>query len=134
MWHVVVFMLVLTAHLRRNHRTPRVERNRHGEGERRCRMLRLRERSGVTPGPTVQDDAANYSDNSPADGIQGDHPDQQECEHHQGCAALPLALSPCDRTSGNADQKHNGEEHPAGLGEPKPVTEPSPIASEFRHA
>jgi hypothetical protein len=41
-------------------------------------------------------------------------------------------VSPCDHNSGNADQKCNGEEHSAGLGEP--VTEPSPIASESRHA
>jgi hypothetical protein len=43
-------------------------------------------------------------------------------------------VSPCDRNSGNADEKGNGEEHSPELGEPKPVTEPSPIASEFRHA
>ena len=83
---------------------------------------------------TVQDETANNSDDSPADGIQGDHPDQQECEHHQGGAALTVALSLCDHNSGNADQKCNGEEHSTGLGEPKPVTEPSPIASDSRHA
>ena len=88
----------------------------------------------MTPEPTVGDETANNSDKSPADGIQGDHADQQECEHHQGCAALTVAVSPCDHNSGNADQKCNGEEHSAGLGEPKPVTEPSPIASESRHA
>ena len=90
--------------------------------------------SGMTPEPTVQDETANNSDDSPADGIQGDHADQQECEHHQGGAALTVAVSPCDHNSGNADQKCNGEEHSAGPGEPKPVTEPSPIASESRHA
>ena len=84
--------------------------------------------------PTVQDETANNCDDSPADGIQGDHADQQECEHHQGCAALTFALSPGDHNSGNADQKCNGEDHSAGLGEPKPVTEPSPIASKPRHA
>ena len=87
----------------------------------------------MTPEPTVQDET-NNSHNSPADGIQGDHADQQECEHHQRGAALAVAVSPCDRNCGNADQKRNGEEHSAGLGEPKPVTEPSPIASESRHA
>jgi hypothetical protein len=86
----------------------------------------------MTPAPTAQDEAKN-SDDSPADGIQGDYADQQECEHHQGCAALPVAVSPCDRNSGNADEKRTGEDHSAGLGEPKPVTEPSPIASESRH-
>ena len=88
----------------------------------------------MTPEPTVQDETANNGDDSPADGIQGDHADQQECEHHQGGAALTVAVSSCDHNSRNADQKCNGEEHSAGLGEPKPVTEPSPIASESRHA
>ena len=86
-----------------------------------------------TPEPTVQDET-NNSDDSPADGIQGDDADQQECEHDEGCAALPGAVSPCVHNSGNADWKSSGEEHSAGLGEPKPVTEPSPIASESRHA
>ena len=87
----------------------------------------------MTPGPTVQDEAANNSYDSPDEGIQGDHADQQEREHHQGCAALPVAVSPCGRNPGNADQKRSREEHSAGLGEAKPVTEPSPIASKSRH-
>ena len=57
----------------------------------------------MTPERTVQDEASNTSDDSPADDIQSDHADQQEYEHHQGCAALPVAVSPCDRNSGNAD-------------------------------
>ena len=56
----------------------------------------------MTPEPTVQDEAKTRDD-SPADGIQCDYADQQECEHHDGCAALPVAVSPCDRSSGNAD-------------------------------
>jgi hypothetical protein len=43
-------------------------------------------------------------------------------------------VSPCDCHCGNADYESNREQHSAGLGEPKPMTEPSPIASEFRHA
>ena len=88
----------------------------------------------MTPEPTVHDETANNSDDSPADGVQGDHADQQEREHHQRGAALTVAVSPCDHDSGNADQKRTGEEHPAGLGEPKPLSEPSPIAPESRHA
>ena len=88
----------------------------------------------MTPEPTAQDETANDNGDSPADGIKRDHADQQEREHHQGCAALPGAVTPCDHNSGKTDQKRNGEEHAAGLGEPKPVTEPSPIASESRHA
>jgi hypothetical protein len=94
----------------------------------------MRERSGMTPGPTVQDETANNSDGSPAEGIQGDHAGQQKCEHHEGGATLAVAVSPCDDNSGNADQKCNGEQHSAGLGEPKPETEPAPIASKSRHA
>jgi hypothetical protein len=88
----------------------------------------------MTPEPTVQDEAANNSDDSPADGIQGDHADQQEREHHHGCAALPVAMSPSDPDCGNAHQKRNGEDHSTELGEPKPVAQPSPIAPEPRHA
>jgi len=88
----------------------------------------------MTPEPTVQDETADNSDDSPADGIKRDHAGQQEREHHQGCAAFPVAVSPCDHDSDDADQKCNCEEHSAGAGEPKPVTEPSPIAPESRHA
>jgi len=84
--------------------------------------------------PIVQDETTNERDDSAADGVQGDHADQQECEHHQGCAALPVAVSACDHDLGNADKKRNGEKNSAGPGEPKPVTEPPPIASESRHA
>ena len=88
----------------------------------------------MTPEPTVHDETANNSDDPPADGIEGDHAGQQECEHHQGGPALAVSVRPCDHNSANADEKCNGEEHSAGLGQPKPVTEPSPITSESRHA
>ena len=86
----------------------------------------------MTPEPTVQDEAKN-SDDSPADGIQGDHAGQHECEHHQGCAALPAAVCPGVHKSSNADENRKGEQHAAGLGEPEPVPEPSPIAPDCRH-
>ena len=57
----------------------------------------------MTPEPTIRDETANDSDGSPADGIQGDHPDQQECQHHQGCAALPVAVKPSDHHVATAD-------------------------------
>ena len=88
----------------------------------------------MTPEPTAPDETATNSDDSPADGIQDDHTDQQECEHDDGCAALPVAVSPCDHDSGDAEEKCNGEERSAGLGEPKPMAEPSPIASKQSHA
>jgi hypothetical protein len=56
-----------------------------------------------TPEPTVQDETANKSDDFAADGVQSDHADQQECEHHQGCAALSVAVSACDHNLGNTD-------------------------------
>jgi len=87
----------------------------------------------MTPEPTVDETASNGDDSAP-DGIQGDHADQQECEHHSGSPALTVAVRPCDHHCDNADQKCTGEEHSAGLGEPKPVTEPSPVGSEPRHA
>jgi hypothetical protein len=57
----------------------------------------------MTPEPTVHDDTANNSDDSPADGIQRDHADQPESEHHEGCAAFPVAVSACVQNSRNAD-------------------------------
>jgi hypothetical protein len=57
----------------------------------------------MRPAPTVQDETANNSNDSPADGIQRDHADQQECEHHQGRAALPVAVSACDHNCRNAN-------------------------------
>ena len=78
----------------------------------------------MTPGPTVQDAAANNSDDSAADGIQCDDANQQEREHHEGCTPLPVAAGPRDRNAGNADEKRTGEQHASGLGEPKPAAEP----------
>jgi hypothetical protein len=88
----------------------------------------------MDPEPTVQDETANKNDDPAAEGVQGDNAGQQECEHHQGCATLPVAASACDRNPGNPDENRNSEEHTARLGEPKPVTEPPPIASESRHS
>ena len=90
------------------------------------------ERSRVTPEAT--DQTANNSDNSPTGRIQGDDADQQECQHHKGCAALPVAVNLSDHNFGAADEQRTVETHSAELGEPKPVTEPSPIASESHHA
>jgi hypothetical protein len=88
----------------------------------------------MTPGPTVREKTANSGDDSAAGGVQRDHAGQQECEHDQRCAALPGAVGPCDHDFGNPDKKRDGEEDSAGLGEPKPAAEPSPVASDSRHA
>jgi hypothetical protein len=68
----------------------------------------------MTPEPTAHDETANESHDSAAGGVQGDHAEQQECDDHQGCAALPGAVSPCHRSLSNTDEKRNGEEHSAG--------------------
>ena len=74
------------------------------------------------------------SDRSATDGVEGDHAGQEECEHDQRCASLTIAVSACDHHRGNADYERSGEEHSTGLGEPKPVTEPPPIARKPLHA
>ena len=64
---------------------------------------RLRQCSGTTPEPTSRDETASTGDDSSADGIERDHADQQERQHHQGCAALLVAVNPCDHNRGTAD-------------------------------
>jgi hypothetical protein len=57
----------------------------------------------MTPEPEAQDETANNSDDSPADGIEGDHGGQHECQDDQGCAALPVATSLCEHNPGADD-------------------------------
>ena len=57
----------------------------------------------MTPEPTIRDETTNKRDDSAAHGVQGDHADQQECQHHQRCAALPVAVNPSDHNLGTAD-------------------------------
>ena len=87
----------------------------------------------MTPEPAVRDQTANNGDDSPADSIQRDHAGQHEREHHQGCAALPVAVGACVHHPGNAEENCDGEEDSAGPGEPKPVPEPSPVPAGRRH-
>ena len=87
----------------------------------------------MTPELTPHNETANNSDDSAADGIEGDHAGYYEHQHDEGCTALPVAVNPSDRHRSHADQQRTGEEHTAGLGESKPVTEPSPIAPEAGH-
>ena len=88
----------------------------------------------MTPWAAVHDEAANNQDKSPTHRVQRDHAGQQEPEHHHGRTAFAVAVNACDCHFGNADQKRHGEQHSAGLREPKPVAQPSPVASESRHA
>jgi hypothetical protein len=57
----------------------------------------------MTPEPTAQDETANNSDDSPTDGIEGDEAGQHECQDDQGCAALPVAVSPAEHNPRAAD-------------------------------
>jgi hypothetical protein len=57
----------------------------------------------MTPEPKAQDEMANNSDDSPADGIEGDHGGQHECQNDQGCAALTVAMSLSEHNPGAAD-------------------------------
>jgi hypothetical protein len=88
----------------------------------------------MTFGAEAQAETASNGDASPADGIEGDHGDQHEREEEQWRAALPIAPSPSEDNHGGGDWKRSGEEHAAGLREPKPLTKPSPIASDSGHA
>ena len=87
----------------------------------------------MTPEPTAEDETANNCDDSPSDRIEGDHAGQHEGQDDQGCAALPVAVSPAQHDPRAADQQRGGEEHSARLREPKPLTEPAPVASEASH-
>jgi hypothetical protein len=69
----------------------------------------------MTPEPEAQDETATNSDDSPADGIEGDHGGQHECQDHQGCSALPVPMSLCVQHPGAADQQRGGEQGSAGM-------------------
>jgi hypothetical protein len=57
----------------------------------------------VTPDPKAQDELAKNSDDSSADGIEGDHGGQHERQDDQGCATLPVASSLCEHNPGAAE-------------------------------
>jgi hypothetical protein len=50
----------------------------------------------MTPEPTPQDETANRSDDSAADGIEGDHTGHHERQDDEGRTALPVAVSPSE--------------------------------------
>jgi hypothetical protein len=57
----------------------------------------------MTPGAKSQDETANTGDDSPADGVGGDHSGQHERQDDQWRAALPGATSPCEHNRGADD-------------------------------
>jgi hypothetical protein len=88
----------------------------------------------MTPEPTARDETASNSDDSTADGIEGNHTCQHERQDDGGSATLPVALGAYEHDFRDAEENGDGEERSAGLREPKPMAEPSPIASQQSHA
>ena len=88
----------------------------------------------MTPGPTAEDETACNGDRSTADGIEDNHSGQHERQDDGGCATLPVALGAYEHGFRDAEEKGDREERSTGLREPKPVAEPSPIASKQSHA
>jgi hypothetical protein len=94
----------------------------------------VRQCSGMTPDPTARDETTCNSDDSTADGIEGNHTGQHERQEDGGSATLPVALGAHEHDFRDAEENYDGEERSAGLREPKPMAEPSPIASQQSHA
>ena len=88
----------------------------------------------MTPGPTPHDETATDADSSPGNRIESDHARRQHRQYNEGRTALPGAVSPREQNRGTPDQQCDGEDHAAGLREPKPPTEPTPVASKRNHA
>jgi hypothetical protein len=95
---------------------------------------RLRLSSRMTPEPTARGETARNTDDSTADGIEGNHTGQHERQDDGGRATLAGALGASEHDSRDAEENCDGEERSAGLREPKPMAEPSPIASQQSHA
>ena len=84
----------------------------------------------MTPEPTAQGETACNSDDSTADGIEGNHTGQHERQDNAGCATLPVALGAYEDDFRDPEEERCGKQRSAGLREPKPTAEPSPIASD----
>ena len=87
----------------------------------------------MTPESAAQDEAARNSDDSTAEGIDGNHTGKHERQDDGGSATLPVVLNAHKRDFRDADENCDCEERSSGLREPKPVAEPSPIASKQSH-
>ena len=87
----------------------------------------------MTPAPAARDETACNSDDSTADGIEGNHTRQHERQDDGGSATLPVALGAYEHDFRDAEENCDGEERSAGLREPKPMAEPSPIGSYQSH-
>jgi hypothetical protein len=54
----------------------------------------------MTPGSGPRDETPNDSDGSSADSVESDHAGHYECQDDEGCTALPVTVSPCERHRG----------------------------------
>jgi hypothetical protein len=88
----------------------------------------------MAPGPTPHDETATDADSSPGNRIESDHAGRQHCQYDEGCTALPCAVGPREHNRSAPDQQCDREDHAAALREPKPPTEPAPVASKRNHA
>ena len=84
----------------------------------------------MTPEPTARGATACNSDDFTADGIEGNHTGQHERQDDGGRATLPAALGVYEHDFRDAEENCYGEQRSAGLREPKPMAERSPIASQ----
>ena len=100
---------------------------RGGRGLRQRRVLR-------TPGPAARDETACNSDDSTADGIEGNHTGQHERQDNARRATLTVAMGAYEDDFRDPEEERRGEQRSAGLREPKPTAEPSPITSQQRHS
>jgi hypothetical protein len=75
----------------------------------------LHQCSGMTLGPTARDETTCNSDDSTADGIEGNHTCQQQRQDDGGSATFPVALSTYEHDFRDAEESCDGEERSAGL-------------------
>ena len=88
----------------------------------------------MTPDSAARDETAPNDDDSTSDCIEGNHTGQHERQDDGGSATLPVALGANEHDLRDTQENHDGEERSTGLREPKPMAEPSPIASKQSHA
>jgi hypothetical protein len=84
--------------------------------------------------PTAREETATNGEDSPADGIEGNHTGEEERQDDGRRPTLPVTLDAREHDLRSAEDKRNGEERPAGLREPEPTAEPLPVASKQGHS
>src|SRR6478672_6275227 len=90
---------------------------------------RLARPSERAPRPAPKDETASNRDASLGGRIESDHDGHRHRQDDDGCAAFPSPVSPREHNGGDPSEHRDGEGDAAGPREPKPLTEPSPVAS-----